>query len=177
MGKGTDYGMGRTNIDRETGIRYGVISSAEVCQAWADSSEEDYEEPTCPKCGNRAADYDDETHGGYGCKGGCVDYACDDCEYAFDSSNAYGDEPSGSWTLDDGEYIATQSRDDCDIFVTRSPYFTRAAFCSPCAPGACYLMTPDEDGERCYCFGHDWFESGTAPYPVYSVATGELVTP
>jgi len=27
----------------------------------------------------------------------------------------------------------------------------------------------------CYCFGHDWFEDGKAPYPVYSVETGELV--
>ena len=34
-----------------------------------------------------------------------------------------------------------------------------------------------EDGERAYCFGHDWFEDKAAPYPVYSVATGELVPP
>lgn len=34
-----------------------------------------------------------------------------------------------------------------------------------------------ESGVKTYCVGHDWFEDGKAPYPVYSVATGELVAP
>lgn len=30
MNAGIDYGMGKTNIDQETGIRYGVINQGEV---------------------------------------------------------------------------------------------------------------------------------------------------
>jgi hypothetical protein len=32
-------------------------------------------------------------------------------------------------------------------------------------------------GVRTYCLGHDWFEDGKAPYPVYRVDNGELVLP
>ena len=77
-----------------------------------------------------------------------------------------------SFTLDDGEYVA-----ECDsygdIFITKSPYFTTCRYCSPCAPGAGYLMNYDPDGIRAYCFGPDWFDNNVAPYKVYSVATGE----
>ena len=39
---GIDYGLGQTNIDTKTGIRYGVIHQGECLQAWADSSEPYY---------------------------------------------------------------------------------------------------------------------------------------
>ena len=221
--KGIDYGMGTTNIDRATGIRFGVIHSGEVCQAWADSSEADYGAASCPKCGNEAkqgdSDHADDdyclackhNHGkAWGGQGephkdarchdchctepdwandhdrddmgyetlhhACGDYACDDCRILFDGEDAYGEEPL-AWTLDDGEYQATQSGSDCDVFILRSPYYTRARFCSPCAPGACYLMNPTDDGEKAYCFGHDWFEDGKAPYPVYRVSDDTLANP
>lgn len=57
---GIDYGLGTTNIDLETGIRYGVISQNEVLQAWADDAEADYGDPTCGHCGNPASDSNDE---------------------------------------------------------------------------------------------------------------------
>ena len=169
MGRGIDYGMGTTNIDRATGIRYGVIPAGDVCQAWADSSESDYGPPTCGACGNELTEADDTNDMEVE-----DEFYCDTCETWCGSQDAYGDEPI-AWTLDDGEYKATQRGDDTDIFILKSPYFTRAQFCSPCAPGACHLNHPTEDGERAYCFGHDWFEDGKAPYPVYSVATGELI--
>jgi len=136
MGRGIDYGMGETNIDRTTGIRFGVISQNDVLQAWADSSEPDYGEPTCGCC---------------------------------------GDEPLG-WGLDDGEYVAMADQHG-EIMILRSPYYTKAGFCSPCVPGACHLSEPCNDGEKAYCFGHDWFDDGVAPYPVYSVETGKEVSP
>jgi hypothetical protein len=79
-------------------------------------------------------------------------------------------------------YKLRQGGDDSDIFVLESPFFTFAQFCSPCAPGACYLLNWLEGDENCetnraYCLGHDWFEDSKAPYPVYSVATGTLVKP
>jgi hypothetical protein len=144
MYKGIDYGMGQTNIDTSTGIRYGVISQHEVLQAWADSSEPIYPE-----------DLEHE----------------DDCDYN-EMAEAIGYEYTG-----DG-YEASCGEDG-DIFITKSPFYTYAQFCSPCAPGACYLMTPVEPdpANKCYCFGHDWFEDGKAPYPVYSVKTGKIVEP
>ncbi len=38
MGYGIDYGMGKTNIDQKTGIRFGVISANNV-DYWYESSE------------------------------------------------------------------------------------------------------------------------------------------
>jgi len=82
--------------------------------------------------------------------------------------------------IDNAEYRAYQRSDDPEIMITKSPYFTYAQFCSPCAPGAVYLMnwlpkSNPVENNRGYCFGHDWFESGKVPYPVYSVKTGKLV--
>ena len=146
---GIDYGMGQANVDKVTSIRYGVINQNEVLQAWADSSEPHY---PCDSCDADTLE-DGERVG------------CECCE------------PS-SFYVDDKEYEA-ECGEDGDIFITRSPYYTRAQFCSPCAPGACYLTDPCEDGERAYCFGHDWFydtETGKAPYPVYRVSDDSLVT-
>ncbi len=161
---GIDYGLGRTNVGKE-GIRFGVIPANDVGQAWFDAAEADYGDPSCPKCGNKAN------------KARKADYHCPRCKYHFDADEAFGDTPR-SFKLDDGEYKATQGGDDCDIFILSSPYFTYAQFCSPCAPGACYLRNPLEtplEGNRAYCFGADWFEGNKAPYPVYSVATGKLI--
>lgn len=167
---GIDYGMGLSNIDRETGIRFGVINQNMVLQAWADSSEPDYGDPHCPKCGNGAVDSGDvETDTDAWDCDGCGDYACEDCRYLFDGDMAYGDEPNG-YTLDDGEYKATQGSDG-DIFVLKSPYYTHAQFCSPCAPGAGYLANPCPTGPKCYCFGEEWFDKDVepCPYPIYRV--------
>ena len=81
-------------------------------------------------------------------------------------------EPLG-FVLDDGEYRA-ECGEDGDIFITKSPYYTLCQFCSPCAPGAGYVMNTVNDGVKAYCFGHDFFDDGKAPYPVYSVKTNEL---
>jgi hypothetical protein len=119
-----------------------------VLQTWADSSE-----PIYPECPDHGTDCNE------------------DCNFNADVE-AIGFEYSAEG------YEATAGEDG-DIFITKSPFFTYAQFCSPCAPGACYLMNtvePDESN-KAYCLGHDWFEDGKAPYPVYSVETGEIVQP
>lgn len=173
---GIDYGLGTTNIDRETGIRFGVINQNEVLQAWADSSEADYGPATCAKCGNQCVEYDDEKHGDYTgiTRWASSEFACETCKRYLDGEDAYGDEPCG-WTLDDGEYKAAQSGGDGDILVVKSPYYARVQFCSPCAPGAGYLATPCSSGPKAYCFGPDWFDDDRPIYDVYDVATGRLV--
>jgi len=178
MSKGIDYGMGQTNIDPENGIRYGVISQYSL-DYWEEGSEPDYGKATCPDCGTPADDID-EAPEDYGALEDWEDngneYCCLKCRYSFEAEEAWGDEPLG-WVYDKGGYEAHQTRDDSDIWVTKSPYYTRAQFCSPCAPGACHLDHPMPEGEKAYCFGHDWFEGGVAPYPVYRVEDGSLVKP
>jgi hypothetical protein len=123
-----DYGNGQTNIDPETGIRFGVISQNEVLQAWADSSEADYGDPTCGECGNAAIPSDsewlDDVKDADWYEG--KDYACLQCERCFWSDDAFGER---------------------------------------------------ENGAKAYCFGHDWFENGVAPYPVYRVVDDAAVEP
>lgn len=90
-----------------------------------------------------------------------------------DYDDAFIDDAPSTYILNDAEYSAIQHADDPDIFVTRSPYYTLCAFCSPCAPGAGYLMDPGN--VKAYCFGHDWWENGKAPYSVYRVADDALI--
>ena len=163
MDAGIDYGHGQTNIDKETGIRYGCISMHLVTQAWADSAEPDYGTPECPSCGEETLtdDTDDK------------DYRCTACGRAYWSDDVYPEQPLG-WSLDDGEYIAVDCL-DTDILIIKSPYYTYAPYCSPCVPGAGCLTDDDSprdasDGIRAYCFGHDWYDEGKAPYRVYRVS-------
>ena len=188
--RGIDYGLGQSNIDHKTGIRYGVISQNAVLQAWADSCEGFYGEPICPDCGNTCKTIDDPTlpdtdlgddENGNPIEpvweraaGECEEYACEDCHKIFGGESAFGDEPL-SYVLDDGTYLA-ESDSSGDIFITKSPYYTCAQFCSPCAPGACYLTEPCEDGERAYCFDAEWFDNeDPCPYPIWKVSDDSLV--
>lgn len=177
MGMGIDYGMGRTNIDVETGIRYGVISQNSVLQAWADSSEPDYGPATCPKCGGEVIESHLVNNEGdrwpklY--SHSVEDYACESCEVYLDASDAFGEEPL-AWTFDSDGYRLVDCLDN-DIMILKSPFYTFAQLCSPCVPGAGNIDSPDPEGAKSYCLGHDWFEDGKAPYPVYSVETGEEV--
>jgi hypothetical protein len=185
---GIDWGRGLTNIDHDTGIRFGVLPLHDVCQAWCDSAEADYGPASCPKCGDEAqgvagAEQDYAEANGDDAEltalnsWSCSDYGCAQCGVYFGSDEAFGDEARAFSYTDDG-YKAFQSGDDCDIFIELSPFYTYAPFCSPCAPGACYLRDGAAEGDaRAYCFGHDWFDGGIAPYPVYDVETGAEVYP
>ena len=96
------------------------------------------------------------------------DYSSDEeYEHFLDSLDPEG------WYLDDGEYKAVQHGDSPYIMVTKSPYYTLCRYCSPCFPGAGDLNS--EGDVKTYCFGHDWFDGDKAPYPVYSVATNQMI--
>lgn len=169
MSRGIDYGRGLGNIDKETGIRYGVIP-AHAVDWWHEGSEVMYPPPSCPDCGDEVVDQESAL-----CPDECEkEYYCSSCEKGYSSDECEATELS-SIDCDKEGLKATQGNDSPDIFVLASPYFTRAAFCSPCAPGACYLTSPCEDGERAYCFGPEWYEEGKAPYPIYNVSDGKLV--
>lgn len=191
-----DYGRGQANIDKATGIRYGVIPQKDLSDWAYDAFELVYPEPCCPKCGDEAqgvegAEQDwNETHADDEHSAGelvpysdysCGDYGCSRCGIYFGSDDLGDVEPIAQ-KLDDGEYRvygdAGSYASSDDLFVEESPYYTFAPFCSPCAPGAVYLRDAGADGDaRGYCFGHEWFESGVAPYPVYSVVDDSEVYP
>lgn len=168
MSAGIDYGMGRTNIDGETGIRYGVIHQNTVGQAWDERGEPIYPEPACPDCGEEVADDLPD-----GVEGKGDDRWCPKCEAVRSYDECLADDPIGYQYLGDGYKLV-----DClgtNVMVLKSPFYTLAKFCSPCVPGAGDLDEPDEDGVKSYCLGHEWFEEDSAPYPVYSVETGNRV--
>lgn len=148
---GIDYGMGTTNVDVKTGIRYGVISQHDVSQAWCDSSE-----PVYPEVETQYDDDGNEIE---------PDDYCDECE------------PIGYEYSGDGYQLMDCL--DSDIMILQSPFYTFARFCSPCVPGAGNLNDAGDEshGVMTYCLGHDWFEDQKAPYPVYSVETGKEVLP
>ncbi len=179
---GIDYSMGRSNFDPKTRIRFGVISQNAIMPEATDDFEMDYGSPHCPTCGNEAVASDDETVVDAEWNDG-KDYACAECEECFWSDSAFPDEAIG-WSYDADGYKLADCLDN-DIFVVESPYFTYAAFCSPCVPGACSLESPLDtddvtDGilsdNKCFCLGPEWFdEYNPIPYTCYRVSDGTVV--
>lgn len=189
MGLGLDYGLGKTNIDTATGIRYGVISQHSLADWFHDEFESDYGDPTCPVCGNEVGDtsanhadglsYDDTDYTKYASHG-CDDYVCHTCKHTLDTSDVWPEEPIG-WHLDVQGIRAVDCLDS-DVMVLVSPYYTYAPFCSPCVPGAGNLDSsplPLRESEyqvrsegyvKTYCFDHTWFSNHIAPYRVFRVS-------
>jgi len=168
---GIDYSLGMANVDYDTNIRYGVIPANSV--AWWDESAEIHYD--CENCeAYKPCDEDDPTS-----EKECTN-ECAGCEASF--------------YIDNEEYEAFQDSQG-DIFITRSKYYTYAAFCSPCAPGACHLENPlfedgdtlndlndiikNNSGNKCYCFGPDMFANDCeylkCKYPVFEVGTDKLI--
>jgi DNA-directed RNA polymerase subunit RPC12/RpoP len=175
---GIDYGLGTTNLNAETGIRYGVISQHSINPDCLEDFEDEYGDPHCPKCGSEVpaltAENDvDEELPQY--SGGCADYICVACGHTLDSQDVFPEERIGFSYRKDG-YKMSECLDS-DIFVYASPFYTWAQLCSPCVPGAGNLDNPMESGAggaKTYCLGHDWFEDG-APYAVFDVKTDKQV--
>jgi hypothetical protein len=159
-----DYGLGKTNIDTETGIRFGVQKINSLHECIHDDLEMIYPEPCCTKCGGEFTDDPD------------YDYWCASCEDYSLESDFHDAECIGSELT--GKYEAHSAFDHSCLFLTKSPYYTYANLCSPCAPGAGDLdsYTEPDYGYQCYCFGPEMFDDNKAPYPIWKVADNTLVT-
>jgi hypothetical protein len=55
------------------------------------------------------------------------------------------------------------------IWVMKSPFLTKARLCSPCIPNAGNLDSPDPNGYTCYAVEPDYFD-GECPYKVIQVS-------
>jgi len=182
---GLDYSLGRSNVNKETGIHYGVISQNSVMPealddimtygedlAWEEALAEAIAEAKATAAEGEEIDED-----------------------SISESLSEGWESSlGNYLYESEGYKLTGCLDS-DLFVMASRFFTYAQFCSPCVPGAGNLDSAWETlGKqvsaaeivtlataagfpRAYCLGHDWFDGGRAPYPVFSVESGALVEP
>ena len=170
---GIDYSLGTANKDHETGIHYGVISQNKV-------------EPEA--INDIAVNGDDlgyeewleqiKTELKAAVNGVLEDYTnteidSDDAADLLDGLELDYMGEGGPWAYSDNEVTLTLGTDG-DIFITKSIYYTKCQYCSPCAPGAGYLTNSCENGVKSYCLGPDWFE-GEPPYPVFRVDDDSLV--
>ncbi len=176
---GIDYGMGSTNIDLETGIRYGIVSMNSLDEwAWQTMQGGDdldfieYRESVRDDMSS-AIERVLEEHGLIQRNYGADNFADDIVDnLEFDNYESNGD--CVRYELKDDLYHL-QTTSDGQLFVFKSPYYTQAQFCSPCVPGAGNLDCPCESGPKTYCLDASWFDDDVAPYPVYRCDTGELV--
>ena len=191
---GIDYsGPNATcNRDSETGIRYGIISQNSVMPEalndvftyGRDLGFENAEQELKDNLRRVLKDYfSDYKHGTEASR---LDVAVEDTLNALDGwSNNMGS--SGPYYYEPGGY-ALKTNETGDLWVLKSPYYTYAQFCSPCAPGGCYLSSPLEvlhdannkplnvpESNKCYCLGADYFEDGKAPYDIFSIVTNECI--
>jgi hypothetical protein len=216
------------NRDAETGIRYGVISQNSIqadamSDIWDGSRDLSYEAATTEAKKRLLACLEDDDEESQRAAFSAVlkewflsrkeNQIIDDL---IDLKQEYGEGAAEElWEVVEQHFNDSYSNDEkdwlwekdgyelsnclvSDVFVSKSPYFTYAQFCSPCVPGACNLDNPfeglavpsgrhgsfaeDYGAEaqaigyvKCYCLGHDFFDGEKAPYEVFSVATGKRV--
>jgi hypothetical protein len=179
MSAGIDYGMGQSNVDKETGIRYGVIHQNKIsCFArddmYQDGEDVEFEsfKEAVKDSLKRAIENALEEHGLESCNDSeeFAENIVDSLE--FDTYEQTADCQRVHYEKDGYEI---DSLSDGDMFITKSEFYTLCKFCSPCAPGAGSLSCPDEDGIKAYCLAKDWFDDEVAPYPVYRVSDDSLV--
>ncbi len=202
---GIDYGLGRSNVDTKTGIRYGLISvnserlnhdATEYIYEGKNLSFENYQNQVKKELRSALSDYFFDNHWHNTETGEKEPSRLDNAvDAAFE---AIEQELSDSYQSDNDTYLYEKDgyriqTGESDFWVLQSPFYTFAQFCSPCAPGAGNLDCPlsferdasDQpleiattlDQNKTFCLGHDWFEDCKAPYPVFSVETGKEVQP
>jgi len=176
---GIDYGQGQTNIDLETGVRYGIIAMNSLdgsgWETMASGDDLDFEAFKREVCSTLRTAIEGvlEQHRLDGCNDalGIAQDTVDNLE--FDSYESSGD--CTRYSLRRDGYALTTTADG-NLFVIKSPYYTFAQYCSPCVPGAGNLDVPSGDGPKTYCLASDWFDDvRPCRYPVYRLDTDEQI--
>lgn len=156
---GIDYGMGLTNIDPKTGIRFGVVHQNKMGDGFFESVASEYFQG-CPNCGTELSDEQrDKLEAKMKTINGRLKGKCPHCNDYISPDDIHGEEPIGQYIKQDGIEASIDSLGD--IFITKSPFYTRGTFCSPCAPGAVSIgpdyQTTNENHPRAYCFPDSWY--------------------
>lgn len=186
---GIDYSMNDgTNQDAETGIRYGMISCNSV-SPWAmddvyqNGDDIDFEEFK----DTLKDELESAIRGVLEERGLVSEYRkMNDPEELAESivndlewDNYEGTGDCTHYAYEDGDgadKLVVQTSSHNEMWVFKSPFYTRAQFCSPCVPGAGNLDTPCDAGPKTYCLPPDWFdEENPCPHPIYRVADDVLV--
>ena len=157
---GIDYGLGKANIDNETGIRYGVIgynslnpeALNDIFMEGRNLSYENYMKETMKEI----KDGLEEVLRNY-LYGGDPEWIVNHIHENIEESLSEEYEENEDYYLyeKDGYIIETT---DLGLYILKSPFITRAMFCSPCCPGAGDLDNPTDNGVLTYCLGRDWFD-------------------
>lgn len=177
---GIDYsGPGsKMNRDEETGIRYGMISQHSVSSyvmddiytsgndEGFDATKEELISTLAHRIQSAVSDYGTLEEDAARC---IAEDIVDSDDFQWHDSDE-----SGPYSYEDkGVKVLTTSNNE--LWVFKSPYYTRAQFCSPFVPGAGNLDCFCPEGPKTYCLPADWFEDGKAPYSIWSAETDELV--
>lgn len=181
MKGGIDYGRGLSNIDRETGIRFGIVSANEMGEGFWDDVEPEYD-PSCPSCGNDLTEKQvDSLERRAKDHGGRFKATCPHCRKLISPDDITPDEPSRN-VLRSGDIEGFVDSHN-DVWITKSPFYTYGTFCSPCAPGAVSIGTKyndnDTDLPRAYCLPYSWYDERTPlkPGTVFRVKDDSVVKP
>lgn len=164
---GIDYGLGCTNIDLETGIRYGIISCHSLAEWFEDELEPVYETTYCPNCGSDQPKdaqytYNEDTH------------KCVSCDEPIFDDEQWADE-ADYWRLRNNQdgIECHLTNDGTGLFVTKSPICITAQFCSPCVPGAGNLDSPCDSGVLTYALPLDWLRQDNPAYCQWDLISTE----
>jgi hypothetical protein len=151
------------NRDAVTGIRYGLTSAHNMADWFYEVLEPEYWQG-CPYCGT---EFEED-----------IPEACPSCAEELDEDECYSEEPVSN-TINDSEGDGIEGFLDSgnDVWITKSPYYMRGTYCSPCAPGAVSIGSPTTSGPPAYCPPHEWFREGRAPHLIFRVDDNTIVYP
>jgi hypothetical protein len=151
--RGIDYSLGKSNVDLETGIHYGVLSQNDLSSfAWDDV----YNHGEDVAFREALEEYLSANEG-------------DEDELTQEFADSWESDISGYVYEREGLHLAFT---ETEVMVLKSPYVTYGQFCSPCFPGAVNLDVPmDKDnGVKAYCLPADWFDE-YSPCPYQAIET------
>jgi hypothetical protein len=144
------------NINPETGIRFGIISTnslhsdviEEIQSRGVDVRYEEMRKDLWAEVKNVCKDYMSDSD------------AKDVADYAIDyaSENFYDDEPIHEFAIGGVKGRTTWLGGALLVWIFESPFTTHAQLCSPCVPNCGDLdhLMSDEGGYLCYDVPPDW---------------------
>lgn len=190
-----------TNVNSETGIRYGVIDACKVpwlveqIQSNGNSiTYRNYEEEVTNQIryaltqGDLKAMLDDyymsdraqeeilesaNKHQGDWSEEEIEEISQQIVEELNNTVSVEFDQEEYEYKTETEEYLLSYLGGAPKIWAMKTPFLTKVRLCSPCVPNAGDLDSPDPDGYTCYAVEPDWF-GGECPYEVVPVPESVL---